>query len=334
MKTLRIPSFLAAMLACVLAFIAASPLATDPLPSWNDAAAKQAITAFVEKVTKAGSPDFVPVAERIATFDNDGTLWAEQPVIQGAFLMYRLNKLAQKDPSIRQRQPFKAAFEHDADYLKEEGMPAILELVAATDAGMSQEEFEANVNEFFATAKHPTLKRPFQELAYQPMVELLRYLRANGFKTYICSGGGIDFMRVISAELYGIPPEQVIGSSRKKDLQQNDGRWDLARTGTLNSFNDKEIKPVNIDLHIGRKPLLAGGNERSGGDIAMLRYSQSRKGPSLQLLVEHNDADREFSYDEPDNASLNAAKESGWTVVSMKDDWKTIFPAGRSTVNR
>ncbi len=204
-------------------------------------------------------------------------------------------------------------------------MPAILELFAATHGGMSQDEFDADVKAFFATAQHPTLKRPFRELAYRPMVELLEYLRDNGFKTYICSGGGIDFMRVFSTELYGIPPEQVIGSSQKKTFQQRDGQWTFARTGTLNSFNDKEMKPVNIDLHVGRAPLLAGGNERSGGDIAMLRYSQSRKGPSLQLLVDHNDADREFSYDEPDNASLNAAKENGWTIVDMKADWKVIY---------
>ena len=301
----------------------------DPLPSWNEGKSKQAILTFVATVTKPGSPGFVPVAERIATFDNDGTLWAEQPVVQGAFLMYQLSKLAQKDPSIRQRQPFKAAFEHDQDYLKEEGMAAILELFSATHAGMSEEAFDADVKNFFAAVQHPTLKRPFQQVAYQPMLELLQYLRANGFKTFICSGGGIDFMRVIAMELYGIPPEQVIGSSQQKALQQVDGRWGLTRSGKVDSFNDKEVKPVNIDLHIGRKPLLAAGNERSGGDIGMLRYSQSRTGPSLQLLVNHNDAGREFSYAEPDNASLNATTQSGWTVISMKDDWKTIFPPER-----
>jgi phosphoglycolate phosphatase-like HAD superfamily hydrolase len=324
------PTVVAAVtLFTALAFMTTGAQSADPLPSWNEGRTKRSITDFVARVTTKGSPDFVPPAERIATFDNDGALWTEQPVIQGAFLMYQLNKMAQKDPTIRQRQPFKAAFEHDTDYLKEEGLPAILELFAATHGGMSQDEFEADVKEFFATAQHPTLKRPFRELAYRPMVELLQYLRANGFKTYICSGGGIDFMRVFSAELYGIPPEQVIGSSQKKTLQQRDRQWAFARTGTLNSFNDKEMKPVNIDLHVGRAPLLAPGNERSGGDIAMLRYSQSRKGPSLQLLVDHNDAGREFSYDEPDDASLNAAKENGWTVVDMKADWKVIHSSQR-----
>ena len=329
MRIKHTDSTIAGAALCVLAVMATVAQAADPLPSWNDGRTKQSIVDFVSKVTKEASPDFVPVAERIATFDNDGTLWAEQPVIQGAFLMYQLNKMAQKDPSIRQRQPFKAAFEHDKEYLKEEGMPAILELFAATHAGMSQEEFDASVKEFFATVKHPTLKRPFQEVAYQPMRELLQYLRANGFKTYICSGGGIDFMRVIATELYGIPPEQVIGSSQKKELQQTEGRWALTRSGKIDSFNDKEVKPVNIDLHIGRKPLLAAGNERSSGDIGMLRYSQSRKGPSLQLLVNHDDASREFAYAEPDNASLNAAKQGGWTVISMKDDWKVVFPPGK-----
>lgn len=316
----------AAALVCALAFTATTAHAADMLPSWNDGKTNQSIVDFVSKVTKEGSAEFVPPAERIATFDNDGTLWAEQPVIQGAFLMYPLNKMAQKDPSIRQRQPFKAAFEHDKEYLREEGMPAILELFSATHAGMSQEEFEASVKEFFATVKHPTLNRPFQEVAYQPMLELLRYLRSNGFKTFICSGGGIDFMRVIAMDLYGIPPEQVIGSSQKKELRQIRGQWSLTRSGKIDSFDDKDVKPVNIDLHIGRKPLLAGGNERASGDIGMLRYSQSRKGPSLQLLVNHNDASREFAYDEPDTASLNAAKLGGWTVISMKDDWKVIFP--------
>jgi phosphoglycolate phosphatase-like HAD superfamily hydrolase len=318
-------AYLLGALVGVLVATSSQAQTADALPSWNEGKTKQSIVDFVSKVTKEGSPAFVPPAERIATFDNDGTLWAEQPVIQGAFLMYQLNKLAQKDPSIRQRQPFKAAFDHDKEYLKEEGMPAILELFAATHAGMSQEQFEADVKAFFATAKHPTLKRPFQELAYQPMLELLQYLRANGFKTFICSGGGIDFMRVIATDLYGIPPEQVIGSSQKKELQQSDGRWGLTRSGKIDSFNDKEVKPVNIDLHIGLKPLLAAGNERSSGDIGMLRYSQSRKGPSLQLLVNHNDGSREFAYAEPDNASLNAAKLGGWTVISMKDDWKRIF---------
>jgi len=206
-----------------------------------------------------------------------------------------------------------------------DGMPAILELFSATHSGMGQEQFEAEVEEFFAKAKYPTLGVPVGQVVYQPMVELLDYLRANDFKTYICSGGGIDFMRVLSTRLYGIPPEQVIGTSMKKELHLVDGKWVLSRTGELDSFNDKEVKPVNIDLHIGTRPLLAMGNVRSSGDIGMLRYSQGRKGPSLQLLINHDDDMREFAYAEDDNASLSAAKANGWLVVSIKNDWKSVF---------
>jgi hypothetical protein len=300
--------------------------AADPLPSWNDTGSKKAISAFVESVTKEGSANFVPPAERIATFDNDGTLWSEQPVVQGMFLLWRLEKMAKDDPSFRTRQPFKAALERDKEYLKAEGMSAILELFAATHTGMSQKEFEAEVRDFFAEAKYPKLGVPVGQVVFQPMLELLDYLRDSGFKVYICSGGGIDFMRVMSNQLYGIPREQVIGSSMKKELKLINGRWVLTRTAELGSFNDKEVKPVNIDLHIGMRPLLAMGNVRSGGDIGMLSYSQGRRGPSLQLLVNHDDENREFAYAEKDSASLNAAQSNGWLVVSIKNDWRSVFP--------
>ena len=298
----------------------------DPLPSWNDGEVKAAIVQFVTAVVTKGGPKYVPAEQRIATFDNDGTLWSEQPVVQGMFLMHRLKKMAKKDPSIRTRQPFKAALENDKEYLKEEGMPAILELFAATHTGMSQEEFETEVTDFFAEARYPKLGSPVGQVVFQPMLELLDYLRGNDFKVYICSGGGIDFMRVMSNQLYGIPREQVIGSSIKKDLKLVKGRWVLTRTAGLGSFNDKEVKPVNIDLHIGMRPLLAMGNVRSGGDFGMLSYSQGRKGPSLQLLVNHDDEEREFAYAEKDNASLNAAKSNGWLVASIKNDWRSVFP--------
>lgn len=314
----------------ILIAIAAIPAkqgqCADPLPSWNDGAVKNAIVQFVTTVVTKGGPKYVPAAQRIATFDNDGTLWSEQPVVQGMFLMHRLEKMAKKDPSIRTRQPFKAALENDKEYLKEEGMPAILELFAATHTGMSQEKFEAEVRDFFAEAKYPKLGVPVGQVVFQPMLELLDYLRDNDFKIYICSGGGIDFMRVVSNQLYGIPREQAIGSSMKKELKLVKGRWVLTRTAGLGSFNDKEVKPVNIDLHIGMRPLLAMGNVRSGGDIGMLSYSQGREGPSLQLLVNHDDEEREFAYAEKDNASLIAAKSNGWLVVSIKNDWRSVFP--------
>ena len=297
----------------------------DPLPSWNQGKLKTAIVSFVSQVTTKGGPHFVPPQQRIATFDNDGTLWSETPLIQGLFIMHKLEKMAKADPSIRQKQPFKAAFEQDKGYLKTTGMSAIFELLSATHAGMSQEEFTADVEDFFSKAKYAKFGVPIGEVVYAPMIELLNYLRANNFKTYICSGGGVDFMRVLSKRLYGIPPEQVIGSSMKKELKLVDGKWVLSRTGKLGSFNDKEVKPVNIDLHIGIRPLIAVGNVRSGGDIGMLSYSQGRKGLSFQLLVNHDDAKREFSYAEKDNASLKAAKDNSWHVISMKNDWRSIF---------
>ncbi|MBL0711949.1 MAG: haloacid dehalogenase-like hydrolase [Colwellia sp.] len=297
----------------------------DPLPSWNESQAKSAIINFVTSVTMKGTPHFVSPEERIATFDNDGTLWSEQPVVQGMFLINQLEQKAKKDPSIRTIQPFKSILENDTEYLKSEDVSALFKLFSFTRAGINQEVFTQQVKTFFAEAKHPVLGVPIEQVVYKPMLELLAYLRAHGFKTYICSGGGIDFMRVVSTKLYGIPPEQVIGSSMKKELQQVEGRWELLITDTLNSINDKEIKPVNIDLHIGRRPLFAMGNVRSGGDIGMLSYSQGRKGISLQLLVNHDDEKREFAYAEKNNASLKAAKVNNWFVVSMQNDWKSVF---------
>ena len=242
------------ILIAVTAILAKQGQCADPLPSWNDGAVKTAIVQFVTAVVTKEGPKYVPAEQRIATFDNDGTLWSEQPVVQGMFLLWRLEKMAKEDPSIRTRQPFKAALKHDKEYLKEEGMPAILELFAATHAGMSQENFEAEVRDFFAEARYPKLGVPVGQVVFQPMLELLDYLRDNDFKVYICSGGGIDFMRVMSNQLYGIPREQVIGSSMKKELKLVKGRWVLTRTAGLGSFNDKEVKPVNIDLHIGMRP--------------------------------------------------------------------------------
>lgn len=305
-------------------------VATDPLPSWNDGEAKAAILAFIEEATAQTGPGFVPPSERIAVFDNDGTLWPERPLIEGQFALARLKVLAEADPSLRERQPFKAALEGDLAYLKEAGLPAINELLAATHSGMSTDEFEDLAREFFRTAKHPSLGRPYTELAYVPMVELLRLLRDNGFETWVVSGGTQDFVRVIAEEMYGVPPQRVIGTTPKLEFVERDGEWVVWRAPELGSFNDKAEKPANIALHIGRRPALAAGNVRSGGDVAMLTYCDGRRGPSLQLMINHDDPEREFAYAEADNASLNAAAQCGWTVVSVRDDWKTVFaPAER-----
>ncbi|MFP2909574.1 HAD family hydrolase [Pyxidicoccus sp. 3LFB2] len=324
----RHASFLMFLLTLGLALPAAAQAQAakaDPLPSWNDGPVKQAIVGFVTRVTTEGGPDFVPVEERIAVFDNDGTLWQEKPAVQGAFLMERVRALAQKDPSLRQRQPFKAVLEGDVDALMEGGEKALMELFAATHANMTQEQFQAEVRQFLATSRHPKLGVPYTQLAYQPMLELLQYLRDHDFQTWISSGGGIDFMRVFAEDLYGIPPQQVIGSSLEGKYEKRGGRYVLWREPRPDHLNDKEGKPVGNDLHIGRPPVFVAGNVRSGGDIAMLGASKQRRGPSFQLLINHDDAQREFAYQEKDGASLRAAKEGGWNVVSMRDDWKILF---------
>lgn len=297
----------------------------DPLPSWNNGEVKQSIIEFVSRVTTENSPDFVPVADRIATFDNDGTLWAEQPVVQGMFVLGKLQAMAAADRTLTERQPFQAALEGDVEYFKQAGEAAIMELLTATHTNMTQEQFQQEVQQFFATGIHPMLNLPYTKVTYKPMIELLEYLRDNQFQTWICSGGGIDFMRVVSQSLYGIPPEQVIGSSGKEEFIERDGKYVIWRLPEILRINDQADKPIGIDLHIGKRPVFAAGNERTGGDIAMLTYSQGRSGASFQLLINHDDAQREFAYQEPDNASLNAAEANGWQVVSIKNDWKTVF---------
>lgn len=279
-------------------------------------------------VTREGGANYVPPAERIAVFDNDGTLWSERPWVQGLFSQEMLRSTAERQPLLRHRQPYKAAIENDREYFDTGGIRTMLAAIRSIRTDLSRDEYDAEVAEFFATARHPGLNVPFQDTVYQPSIELLEYLRANGFKTYICSGGGLDYMRVISRDFYGIPPDQVIGTSFKKELSSIDGRWVLLMTEELNSFNNKEQKAVNIDLHIGQRPLLVMGNAGGQGDIGMMSYSQGREGPSLQLLIDHNDKDREFAYAEDDNASLNAARANGWVVISMKDDWSTIYHSG------
>jgi len=307
----------------------------DALSSWSDGPSKQAILDFVSRVTAEGGPDFVPAPQRIATFDNDGTLWCEQPLQnQFFFAFHRLETLVVRDPSLRERQPYKAFLERDMQAIQALGRQAAIELALTIHAGMTEDEFAALARDWFARARHPRLHRPYSQCIYQPQVELLAYLRANGFKTFIVSGGGIDLIRAFAEDNYGIPPEQVIGSSLKLRFEAESGRVDLMRLSELNSFDDREVKPANIALHIGRRPILAFGN--SDGDLAMMRYTLAGAGARLALLLHHDDAEREFAYDRefrlsPLIEALDKADAYGITVVSMKDAWKTVFPSAPAT---
>ena len=317
-------------------------LAADALPSWNDGAAKKSIVNFVAKVTKEGSPGFVAPAERIAVFDNDGTLWCEQPVpVQLYFALDRVKALAPQHPEWKNKEPFASLLKGDLKTALAGGDRAILELFMASHTGMTTVEFEQIVKDWLASARHPKTGRLFTEMVYQPMLELLAYLRANGFKNFIVSGGGIEFMRPWSEKVYGIPPEQVIGSSVKTKFEMRDGKPVLLRVPELNFIDDKDDKPVGINQHIGRRPIAAFGN--SVGDQQMLEYTQGGSGAQFMLLVLHDDAAREYAYGParglPD-VKLGAftpaldehAKRDGWTVVSMKDDWKQVFASKQSPV--
>ncbi len=297
--------------------------AGDPLPSWNDGQLKKDIIAYVEKVTTEGSADFIPAGDRIATFDNDGTLWAEQPAIQALFAFELAAKMIQKDPALAKKQPFKAIAEKDKSYFDKMTAKGFFDLLLQTHAGMSQEQFEAEAREFFKAFKHPSLGLTAKQLTYQPQIELLQYLRANGFTTFICTGGTREFVRTISDEYYGIPPQQVIGTSFVYTYM--DSTNGLMREPKIMEITDEKGKPGGIQQQIGKRPVFACGNERSGGDIYMLRYSQGSKYLSFQLMVNHDDAAREFAYSEPNNISLDWAKKYSWHVVNMKTDWKTVF---------
>jgi len=302
----------------------------DPLPSWNEGAAKQSILNFVVRVGDSASPDFVPESERIAVFDNDGTLWAEQPAyFQLLFAINRIKAMAPEHPEWKTKQPFQAVLEGDMEALAAAGEHGLIELVMASHAGMTTVEFEAIVKDWLAIARHPTTGRPFTEMVYQPMLELLDYLRANGFKTFIVSGGGIEFMRPWTEAVYGIPPEQVVGSSIKTVFERRDGEPVLVRLPELDFIDDKEGKPVGINRHIGRRPIAAFGN--SDGDLQMLQWTAAGKGPSFCLYVHHTDAEREWAYDRESHIGrldkgLDEAAAHGWTVVDMKTDWKVVFP--------
>jgi len=303
---------------------------TDPLPSWNDGDAKKAIVAFVKATTDPASPKFVPPAERIATFDNDGTLWAEQPMyFQLLFALERVKVMAPQHPEWKDKEPFASLLKGDVKGALAGGEPAIAEIVMVTHTGMTTAAFDTLVLDWAAKAKHPKTGRLCTEMVYQPMLELLSYLRANGFKTFIVSGGGIDFMRPWTERVYGIPPEQVIGSSIKTKFQVVDGKLVLMRLPELNFIDDNVGKPVGIQQHIGRRPIAAFGN--SDGDLQMLQWTTAGAGARFALLVHHTDAEREWAYDRTSSIghlekALDEAQAKGWTVVDMKRDWKVIFP--------
>jgi len=326
-KTLCVSVIIATVLTIVN--IAAAQVA-DPLPSWNKGPSKQAVKQFIKDVSTEGGPKFVPPAERIAVFDNDGTLWAEQPMY--FFLLFALDRvkvLAPQHPEWKDKEPFASLLEGDVKGALAGGEHAILEIVMATHAGNTTEQFEKIVKDWISTAKHPTTQRPYTEMVYQPMLELLDYLRANGFKTFIVSGGGIEFMRPWSEKIYGIPPEQVIGSSIKVKYELRDGTPVLVRLPELDFFDDKEGKPIAIHQQIGRRPIAAFGN--SDGDLQMLQWTTAGQGPRFALYVHHTDGEREWAYDRKSSMGrldkgLDEAQAKGWTVVDMKQDWKVIFP--------
>jgi phosphoglycolate phosphatase-like HAD superfamily hydrolase len=318
--------------------VAASTAAagTDALPSWNDGAAKSAIIAFVQTATDKASMKFVPPEQRIAVFDNDGTLWPSHPMYtQLAFALDRVKALAPRHPEWKTQQPFKAVLDNDLKALAAAGEKGLVELVMASHAGMSTAEFEAIVTEWLDKARHPRFKRRYTELAYQPMLEILAYLRANGFKTYIVSGGGVEFMRPMTEKVYGIPPEQVVGSTIQTKYEVKDGRPVLMRLPKIDFIDDKAGKPVGINKFIGRRPIAAFGN--SAGDRQMLEWTGAGSGRRLMMLVFHDDAEREYAYGPanglPDTkfgtfpqSLMDEANKKGWVVISMKNDWKTIFP--------
>jgi len=303
---------------------------SDVLPSWNDGAAKTSITQFVARVTAQGGPDFVPPDERIATFDNDGTLWAEQPIyFQVAFAFDRLKAMAPQHPEWKTKQPFRAALEKDHAALAAAGEKGLLQIIAATHAGMTTAEFTNAVIDWTNVARHPRFNRPYTDLVYQPMLELLAYLRANGFKTFIVSGGGIEFMRPWTEKVYGIPPEQVVGSSGVTKFEIGaDGRAVLRKLAKIEFIDDGPGKPVGINRFIGRRPVLAFGN--SDGDLQMLQWTAAGPGARFMGLVHHTDAEREYVYDRQSHVgrldkALDEATAKGWIVVDMKRDWKRVF---------
>jgi phosphoglycolate phosphatase-like HAD superfamily hydrolase len=330
MQAICAKTLMAIALVCMLALVPPVARAADALPSWNDGAAKKSIVEFVEKVTNQDSQEFVPIDDRIAVFDNDGTLWAEQPIpFQLAFALDRVKALAPKHPEWKTEEPYASLLRGDLKGALAGGEAAIFKIIVATHAGITTEEFAKIVTDWIATAKHPKTKRLYTEMAYQPMLELLAYLRANGFKTFIVSGSGVVFMRTFAQKLYGIPPEQVIGSSSRLKFELRDGKPALMKLPELSFLNDKAGKPINIQTHIGRRPIAVFGN--SDGDLQMLQWTTAGSGARFALIVHHTDAEREWAYDRKAgigrlDKALDEAQAKGWTVVNMKDDWNHIFP--------
>lgn len=322
-------NLLAAALVGVVVFTSSNARAQDPLPSWNDGATKKAIVDFVAKVTKPGSPDFVPPAERVATFDNDGTLWAEQPMyFQALFTFDRVKALAPQHPDWKTNEPYASVLKGDMKGALAGGLDGLVKMVMATHAGMTSEEFTKIASDWLATAKHPKSGKLYTEMVYQPMIELMAYLRANGFKTYIISAGGVEFMRPWAERVYGIPQEQVFGSVIKTKYEVRNGKPVLVRLPELHFVDNQGGKPVGINEYIGRRPLLAVGN--SDDDFEMLEWTTAGSGARLALYVHHTDADREWAYDRDSHIGklakgLDESAKRGWTVISMKDDWKKIF---------
>ena len=320
----------ALLIALVFTATASMAQAADPLSSWSDGPTKQSIMAFVAKVTTVGSSDFVPAPERIAVFDNDGTLWSEQPMyFQLFFALDRVKALAPQHPEWETAEPFASLLKGDVQAALSGGEKAILDIVMATHAGMTTTEFEQIVTDWVAAARHPKTGKPFTEMVYQPMLELLAYLRENGFKTFIVSGGGIEFMRPWTEAVYGIPPEQVVGSSIKTTFEMREDGPVLVRLPEIDFIDDKAGKPVGIHSHIGRRPIAAFGN--SDGDLQMLQWTAAGQGTRLVLLVHHTDAEREWAYDRKSHigrldVAIDEARQKGWTVVDMKRDWKVIYP--------
>lgn len=321
---------IAAVVIAVFALTASALAADEPLASWNDGANKQAIIDFVEAVTTEGSADFVPVPERIATFDNDGTLWVEQPMYtQLAFALDRVKALAPDHPEWKTTQPFQAVLDNDMTTLAAAGEQGLMTIIGATHAGMSTDEFETIVSDWLTTATDPRFHKPYTALVYAPMLELMDYLRDNGFKTFIVSGGGIEFMRPWTEKVYGIPPEQVVGSSIVTEYTVTDGVPSLQRTAKVDFIDDKTGKPVGILTHIGRRPIAAFGN--SDGDYQMLEWTTSATGKRLGMIVHHDDGVREYAYDRDSHfgkldKGLDDAAAKGWHIISMKNDWATMFP--------